>query len=74
MFHIRQDRADHKRENVIAYRRYTETESIGCWFNFSGESVKETLEESNPEVIWGNMDHADIQNGKLTLRPYQAFF
>lgn len=59
-------------ENVIAYRRYTETESIGCWFNFSGESVKETLEESNPEVIWGNMDHADIQNGKLTLRPYQA--
>lgn len=59
-------------ENVIAYRRYTKKESIQCWFNFSHKSVEETLTESGLEMVWGNMEQADIKDKKLTLGPYQA--
>ena len=33
-------------ENVIAYRRYTEDESIECWFNLGVEEVTEELKDS----------------------------
>lgn len=59
-------------ENVIAYRRYTKKESIQCWFNFSHKPVEETLTASGLEMVWGNMEQADIKDNKLTLGPYQA--
>lgn len=58
-------------ENVIAYRRYTEDESIECWFNF-GEEVTEELKDSNVEVIWGNMKQVELKQNYLTLKPFQT--
>ena len=59
-------------ENVIAYRRYTEDESIECWFNLGGEEVTEELKDSNVEVIWGNMRQVELKQDHLTLKPFQT--
>lgn len=59
-------------ENVIAYRRYTEDESIECWFNLGVEEVTEELKDSNVEVIWGNMKQVELKQDHLTLNPFQT--
>lgn len=59
-------------ENVIAYRRYTEDESIECWFNLGAEEVTEELKDSNVEVIWGNMQQVELKQDHLTLKPFQT--
>lgn len=59
-------------ENVIAYRRYTEDESIECWFNLGVEEVTEELKDSNVEVIWGNMKQVELKQDHLTLKPFQT--
>lgn len=59
-------------ENVIAYRRYTEDESIECWFNLGAEEVTEELKDSNVEVIWGNMKQVELKQDHLTLKPFQT--
>lgn len=59
-------------ENVIAYRRYTEDESIECWFNLGVEEVTEKLKDSNVEVIWGNMKQVELKQDHLTLKPFQT--
>lgn len=59
-------------ENVIAYRRYTEDESIECWFNLGAEEVTEELKDSNVEVIWGNMRQVELKQDHLTLKPFQT--
>lgn len=59
-------------ENVIAYRRYTEDESIECWSNLGVEEVTEELKDSNVEVIWGNMKQVELKQDHLTLKPFQT--
>ena len=59
-------------ENVIAYRRYTEDESIECWFNLGVEEVTEELKDSNVGVIWGNMKQVELKQDHLTLKPFQT--
>lgn len=59
-------------ENVIAYRRYTEDESIECWFNLGVEEVTEELKDSNVEVIWRNMKQVELKQDHLTLKPFQT--
>lgn len=59
-------------ENVIAYKRYTEDETIYCWFNFGNEESVEELEPKNLKQIWSNDKTAQIENHKLRLQPFQA--
>lgn len=59
-------------ENVIAYRRYTQDESIECWFNLGAEEATEELNDSNIEVIWGNMEQVERKQNHLTLKPFQT--
>lgn len=59
-------------ENVIAYKRYTEDETIYCWFNFGNEESVEELESKNLKQIWSNDKTAQIENHKLRLQPFQA--
>lgn len=59
-------------ENVIAYKRYTEDETIYCWFNFGNEESVEELEPKNLKQIWSNGKTAQIENHKLRLQPFQA--
>lgn len=59
-------------ENVIAYRRYTEDESIECWFNLGAEEVTEELKDQNVEMIWGNMEQIELKQNHLILKPFQT--
>lgn len=59
-------------ENVIAYRRYTEDESIECWFNLGAEEVTEQLKNPKVEMIWGNMQQVELKQNRLTLKPFQT--
>lgn len=59
-------------ENVIAYRRYTEDESIECWFNLGAEEVTEELKDQNVEMIWGNMEQVELKQNHLILKPFQT--
>ena len=59
-------------DDVIAYRRYTDEESICCLFNFSGEEREETLPSENGTPLWGNLDHVSVDGNKIRLQPYQA--
>ena len=59
-------------ENVIAYRRYTDNESIECWFNLGEEVVTEELNSSHVEVIWGNMKQVERKQNYLILKPFQT--
>lgn len=62
-------------EEVIAYKRYTETEEIYCLFSFSDRMTEENM-PGEMEQIWGNQDGIDQKkNGTgsiLKLHPYQA--
>ncbi|MCI6465616.1 MAG: alpha-glucosidase [Faecalicatena sp.] len=59
-------------ENVIAYQRYTQEETIYCWFNFSREESVENMPQQEAETIWSSYGEAEIRGAKLVLKPYQS--
>lgn len=59
-------------ENVIAYKRYTENETLYCWFNFSGSETIEGFCTENMEIIWQNYGETGIGKAGLKLQPYQS--
>lgn len=59
-------------ENVIAYKRYTENESIYCWFNFSNSEVTEEFCTENKELIWKNYGETHRSKTSFKLSPYQS--
>ncbi len=59
-------------ENVIAYERYTEDETICCWFNFSSHSSEEILPGGQWEAVWNSYGKTELCNGCLNLQPYQS--
>jgi len=59
-------------EDVIAYRRFTEKESIYCLFSFSGEVREERLPAEGMIPVWGNREETFIEGRTLKLQPYQA--
>lgn len=59
-------------DGVIAYRRFTERESIVCLFNFSGEETSVTLGRKTLTPVWGTKGQAEIEDGTVKLQPYQA--
>ena len=59
-------------ENVIAYRRFTDTETIYCWFHFGKEAVKETLPQDHMQTVWSSQKEVYITENQLVLQPYQA--
>ncbi|MCD8090480.1 MAG: alpha-glucosidase [Clostridiales bacterium] len=59
-------------ENVIAYKRFTETEEIYCYFNFSGKNTVEQLSKGGYEQIWTTFGEAEISGDKLILKPFQS--
>lgn len=59
-------------ENVIAYQRYTQEETIYCWFNFSREESVEDMPQQEAETIWSSYGEAEIRGAKLVLKPYQS--
>lgn len=58
--------------DVIAYKRYTESETIYCWFNFGGKACEELLPEGCVEPIWQSYGEAVLQGNWLKLQPYQS--
>lgn len=59
-------------ENVIAYRRFTDTESIFCLFHFGDGDTVADLHSDHLIPVWGNADRTVIEGSKVKLRPYQA--
>lgn len=64
-------------EHVIAYKRYTEDETLYCWFNFGNCETTEAFCMENMETIWqsyGKTDRSktDRSKAELTLYPYQS--
>lgn len=59
-------------DGVIAYRRFTERESIVCLFNFSGEETSVALGRKTLTPVWGTKGQAEIEDGTVKLQPYQA--
>ena len=59
-------------EDVIAYRRFTEEETIYCLFNFSGEVRTEILPKAGMIPIWGNLERTEMVGNTIKLQPYQA--
>lgn len=59
-------------DSVIAYRRFTDRETIVCCFNFSGEAQKQELPWEGMVPVFGNMEESRIEGRMLSLRPYQA--
>lgn len=59
-------------ENVIAYKRYTETETIYCWFHLGDCEVEEKVELENMELVWKNYGVVDMSKKYLKLYPYQT--
>ena len=57
---------------MIAYRRFTEEESIYCLFNFSGKERTETLPNTGMVPIWGNLEQIYMNEKTIKLQPYQA--
>lgn len=60
------------KDQVIAYKRYTESETIYCWFNFGDYEIDENFETENTELVWKNYGTVDMSKGQLRLRPYQT--
>lgn len=59
-------------EDVIAYRRYTEEESILCCFSFSAQPRSIHLRHSCKAIVLNNVEALCIQGSELILQPYQA--
>ncbi|RGY95996.1 alpha-glucosidase [Clostridium sp. AM58-1XD] len=61
---------------VIAYKRYTENETICCWFNFSDREIEEVFPAGYEvvEPVWQNYGESVLDRGQLKLQPYQSVF
>lgn len=59
-------------ENVIAYKRHTEHETLYCWFNFSDSETTEEFCTENKEIIWQNYGETGMGKTGLKLQPYQS--
>ena len=59
-------------EDVIGYERTYEGKKIKCYYNFSKESKKETLEEEAKAVIFHTGDQIELSKTGILLKPYQA--
>ncbi|WP_235859341.1 alpha-amylase family glycosyl hydrolase, partial [Schleiferilactobacillus harbinensis] len=60
-------------DNVFAYYRTYQGERWLIAANVSAETNEFVLTDAVTEHIIGNYDDQDIQTGRLTLRPYEAF-
>lgn len=58
--------------DVIAYKRYTEKETLLCWFSFDSRETEELLPEGNLEVVWRSGGAVVPEAGRLRLKPYQS--
>lgn len=59
-------------DDVIAYRRFTDTESLFCLFNFSAVEKAVELRGNKLTAVWGNLDRTWIDAGRVMLQPYEA--
>ncbi len=59
-------------ENVIAYKRYTQGETLLCWFNFSGGKEVEMLPDGGMEPVWQSYGEVCFHENVLELQPYQS--
>ena len=63
---------DTKNDEIIAYKRHTENETIYCYFNFSQECVFEPLNINSKKVIFNNLNEIEINEEGIILKPNQA--
>lgn len=61
-------------EQVIAYKRYTETETVYCWFHFGNTVTEEAFSLKGRELIFQNYGEVDMSGEFLKLLPYQTVF
>lgn len=61
-------------EQVIAYKRCTETEIIYCWFHFGNAETEEAFSLKGRELIFQNYGTVDMSREFLKLLPYQTVF
>lgn len=59
-------------KDVIAYERQKDGERILCYYNFGSTAAKEKLSCGSARAVWGNDTEANIKDGTLYLKPYQA--
>ena len=61
-------------KDVIAYERQKDDVTIWCYYNFSNAGTMERLPDlaEGAVGIWGNDAAAEIRNGMLYLKPFQA--
>ncbi len=59
-------------ENVIAYKRYTQGETLLCWFNFSRGKEVEMLPDGGMEPVWQSYGEVCFHENGLELQPYQS--
>ena len=63
---------DTENDEVIAYTRQSEDETIYCYFNFSQKCVFEPLNIKSKKVIFNNLKEAEINEDGIILKPNQA--
>ncbi|MEN8076127.1 alpha-glucosidase [Clostridioides difficile] len=63
---------DTENDEIIAYTRNTKDETIYCYFNFSQNSIFETLNIKSKRVIFNNLEEAEINEKGIILKPNQA--
>lgn len=63
---------DTENDQIIAYTRSTKDETIYCYFNFSQNSIFETLNIKSKRVIFNNLEEAEINENGIILKPNQA--
>lgn len=63
---------DTENDEIIAYTRNTKDETIYCYFNFSQNSIFETLNIKSKRVIFNNLEEAEINENGIILKPNQA--
>ncbi len=63
---------DTENDEVIAYTRQSEDETIYCYFNFSQKCVFEPLNIKSKKVIFNNLKEVEINEDGIILKPNQA--
>lgn len=59
-------------EEMIAYTRQQDGETIYGYFNFAQHEVFEPVDMSEKEIIFGNRTDVEVREGKLILKPNQG--
>lgn len=63
---------DTKNDDLIAYTRHNNNETIYCYFNFSKKGVFEPLDMKDKKVIFNNLKDYEINEEGIVLKPHQA--